>query len=143
MIAEETFAAGLIETILRQCMKRREEKKEFYESWRKLNPIDFIDEHCTIRLMLPRQMGNTEAAVRAAEVLGITEDHKTGLIVAPYEDQARILRERGAKGALTLHAALGLELMVDSIVVDAASAVRCPEDLQEKMTGNGWMVLIG
>jgi hypothetical protein len=151
-------AVGVIHTMLNAVFQQRAKNKEHYDFFREtFEAQSYLEEHCTLRLGFPRQMGNSVSAVHAANMLGIRKAIVgSGLVVVPYVEQGKILESYGAENVVSIRQ-IENRLKEDeenvlrsqtSIVVDCASYVRnlgkldILYDVVDPEKG-GWIVLIG
>lgn len=132
----------IINGVIDLAENHRELNKEAYQAIRsQFSNEAFINECCTLRLVLPRCSGNSEAVVQAAKTLNCP-------IIVPYALQVGVLLERGAKDVMDLITAKRVERhSLKSIVVDAAAALSTDQmkflHTLIDINKDGWLVLIG
>lgn len=151
-------AVQVVTIMLERVFEQRKINESHYKFFRKtFESRTYLEEHCTLRIGFPRQLGNSTAAVHAAKMLGIRKDRPgSGLVVAPYLEQCKILERYGAENLVSM-GQIENRLKEDeenvlcsqaSVVVDAASyifnvgKVDLLYDLIDPDKG-GWLVLIG
>lgn len=149
-IDDETLrVSGIIHKMLVEAFEHRNRNEQGLAFLRRTQDwSEYVEEHCTLRLAMPRQSGNSVAAAHAAKVLGIRKDDEfSGLVVAPYQPQCEVLEAYGAENVIPVRR-IGRVGQVRSIVADCATVLQNRGEIGGLVDlmhpkGNGWLVLIG